>query len=54
MFCAPITFLQYFKNIKTGGGGLFLPLTDVTGEAKQPSCLRLLKYCKNFISAQKC
>ena len=27
MFCAPITFLQYFKNIKPEG---VLP-TDVTG-----------------------
>ena len=34
MFCAPITFLQYFKDIKPGG--CFASPTDVTGGGKQP------------------
>ena len=50
MFCAPITFLQYFKDIKPGG--LFRVPTDVTGGGKPPPCLTFLKYCQNVICTQ--
>ena len=40
MFCAPITFLQYFKNIEQGGGSFAPPPKKKIslGGSKQPPC----------------
>ena len=48
MFCALKTLLQYFKNIKQGGG-LFCPPSDFTGGAKQRLCFIFLEVvCKRY------
>ena len=49
MFCAPITLLQHFKDIKPGG--YFGPPLMLLG-VKQPPCLTFLKYCQNVICTQ--
>ena len=51
MFCAPITFLQYFKDIKPGSC-FGPPLMLLGGEANNPPCLTFLKYCQNVVCAQ--
>ena len=49
IFCAPITFLQYFHN-KQQGGGLW---TSHTGEHNTTlSCSMFLMYCEKIISTQ--
>ena len=50
MFCVLIMLLQYFKNVKAGER--VCPPSHFTGGAKQPPCLRFLKYCNNVINAQ--
>ena len=50
MFCAPIPFLHYFKEYKTGG--LFSSPSEITGGGKTPACVMLLKYYENVIAAQ--
>ena len=50
MFCALITLLQYFKNIKQGG--CFAPSHFTGGGAKQPPCFIFLEVVYNVIGAQ--
>ena len=50
MFSALIKLLQYFKKLKQGG--CLSPPSDMSREAKPPSGLMFLKYCKNIICAQ--
>ena len=48
LLCAK-SILQYFKNIKAGV--VLPPLTDVTRGGQTTPLLKVLKYCKNLLSA---
>ena len=53
MFCALKTLLQYFKNIKRGGGCFAPPPSDFTGEEQNnPPVLYSWKLCENVIATQ--
>ena len=52
MFCVPITLLHYFQEYKTGG--LFCPLSEITGGQNNPPVL-FLKYCNlTFLAHKTC